>query len=46
MNKKLLSLFILAALLLALLPGTAVAAPPQAGGETYTIQADDWLSKP
>jgi len=45
MNKKLFSLFVLIALVLALLPGAVVAAPVTAGGEVYTIQADDWLSK-
>jgi basic membrane protein A len=46
MSKKLLNLWILAALVLALLPATAMAAPlAQDGGTTYTIQKDDWLSK-
>jgi ABC-type transport system substrate-binding protein len=40
------SLFVLLILILALLPATAIAAPPQAGeGTAYTVQADDWLSK-
>ena len=43
---KRLSLFILLALILALLPATVIAAPPAQGeGTAYTIQADDWLSK-
>lgn len=45
MSKKLLNLWILAALVLALLPAAALAAPlTQEGGKTYTIQKDDWLS--
>ena len=45
MSKKLLNLWILAALVLALLPAVVMAAPPaQEGGKTYTIQKDDWLS--
>ena len=42
MNKKLFSLLILVVFVLALLPATAVA---QEGGKSYTVQADDWLSK-
>jgi peptide/nickel transport system substrate-binding protein len=42
MSKKLFSLFILMALILAMLPGTAAAAGE---GTAYTVQADDWLSK-
>jgi peptide/nickel transport system substrate-binding protein len=46
MSKKLVSLLILATLVASLLPATVTAAPPvQAGGATYTIQKDDWLSK-
>ncbi len=45
MSKKLFRLLILAALILVLLPTIAVAAPPLQGGNNYTIQADDWLSK-
>ena len=46
MSKKLVSLLILAALLVSILPATVAAAPPaQEGGTTYTIQKDDWLSK-
>jgi len=46
MSKKLFSLFVLIALLVSLLPATAFAAPlRQEGGETYTVQKDDWLSK-
>ncbi len=46
MSKKIVSLLILVALAVSLLPVTVAAAPPaQAGGKTYTIQKDDWLSK-
>ncbi|MEJ2559400.1 MAG: ABC transporter substrate-binding protein [Anaerolineae bacterium] len=46
MRKKLFSLLILATLVVSLLPAAVMAAPPaQAGGKTYTIQKDDWLSK-
>jgi phosphate transport system substrate-binding protein len=46
MSKKVLSLLTLVALLFTLLPAVVVAAPPpQAGGKTYTVQKDDWLSK-
>lgn len=41
MSKKV-GLFLFLALLLALIPATALA---QDGGTAYTIQADDWLSK-
>ncbi|MBN1994699.1 MAG: ABC transporter substrate-binding protein [Anaerolineae bacterium] len=41
MSKKLFSLFLLV-LVLALLPATVAA---QGEGSTYTVQADDWLSK-
>jgi glucose/mannose transport system substrate-binding protein len=44
--KKLLSIAILIALLAAVLPASIVGAAPAAqGGEDYTVQADDWLSK-
>ncbi|MBN1220077.1 MAG: hypothetical protein JXM69_14210 [Anaerolineae bacterium] len=42
MKKKLFSILVLLALLLALLPGTAAALGE---GTAYTVQADDWLSK-
>ncbi len=45
MNKKLLSLFVLFALILTMLPAAAGAAPLGQGGSLYTIQKDDWLSK-
>ena len=45
MSKKLFGLLVLVVLVLTLLPAAAVAAPSLQGGETYTIQADDWLSK-
>jgi peptide/nickel transport system substrate-binding protein len=46
MSKKLISWLLLVALAVSLLPATVAAAPPaQAGGTTYTIQKDDWLSK-
>ncbi len=45
MSKKLFSLLILVVLVLTLLPATAIAAPPSQGGTSYTLQADDWLSK-
>ena len=46
MSKKLLNLWILAALVLALLPAAALAAPlAQDGGKTVTIQKDDSLSE-
>jgi tungstate transport system substrate-binding protein len=47
MNKKLLCLLTLVALILTMLPASlAIAAPPaQAEGKTYTVQKDDWLSK-
>jgi phosphate transport system substrate-binding protein len=45
MNKKLLSLFVLLALILTLLPTAAGAAPLSQEGSLYTIQKDDWLSK-
>jgi glucose/mannose transport system substrate-binding protein len=43
--KKFLSLAVLIALLLALVPTSLVTAAPLAQGEDYTVQADDWLSK-
>jgi tungstate transport system substrate-binding protein len=47
MNKKLFNLLSLVALVLATLtaPVAMGAPPPQAEGEVYTIQKDDWLSK-
>ncbi len=46
MSKKFLSFFVLAVLVLTMLPMAAVAAPPaQTEGTDYTVQADDWLSK-
>ncbi len=46
MTKKFVSLLILVTLVVTLFPAIVVAAPPaQAGGKTYTIQKDDWLSK-
>lgn len=41
MSKKVFSVLVLVALVIALLPGAVMAA----GGKNYTIQADDWLSK-
>ena len=43
--KKALSVLVLVTLLFAALLGVASAAPPQQGGQEYTVQADDWLSK-
>lgn len=44
--KKLLNLTLMAGLLAALMLAAPVgAAPPPQGGEDYTVQADDWLSK-
>jgi ABC-type transport system substrate-binding protein len=45
MNRNLFRLLILALLVALLVPAVAVAAPPLQGGGTYTIQADDTLSK-
>jgi peptide/nickel transport system substrate-binding protein len=46
MSKKLLNLTILVALVLAMVPGAALAAPVlQEEGESYVIQKADWLSK-
>ncbi len=42
MSKKIFSLFLLLVLVVALVPATAAA---QGEGSTYTVQADDWLSK-
>ncbi|GAB4434858.1 MAG: hypothetical protein Kow0031_16620 [Anaerolineae bacterium] len=39
------NVLILVALLTATMLGVAYAAPPQQGGQEYTVQADDWLSK-
>ncbi len=43
--KKLFNMTVALGLLLALVPITALAAPPAQGGEDYVVQADDWLSK-
>ncbi|MCB0155345.1 MAG: extracellular solute-binding protein [Anaerolineae bacterium] len=43
--KKFLSIAILFALLVAIVPASLVTAAPPAQGEDYTVQADDWLSK-
>ncbi len=44
--KKFLNIAVLIALLLAIVPASiAGAAPALQGGEDYTVQADDWLSK-
>ncbi len=43
--KKFLGIVVLLALLLAIVPATVGAAPPQQDGEDYTVQANDWLSK-
>ncbi len=45
MTKKFFSLLVVVVLILMLVPLAAVAAPPMQGGSTYTIQADDTLSK-
>jgi peptide/nickel transport system substrate-binding protein len=46
MNRRFLYLAVLLALVSALLPGAAMAAPPpQEEGQSYVIQKDDWLSK-
>ncbi len=42
MSKKVFTLFILLVLVVALVPATVAA---QGEGSTYTVQADDWLSK-
>ncbi len=42
--KKFIILAFVALLVLAI-PATTIAAPPAQGGEDYTVQADDWLSK-
>jgi iron(III) transport system substrate-binding protein len=43
--RKVLTVLSLVAVLLVTLLGVAYAAPLQQGGEEYTVQADDWLSK-
>ncbi len=43
--RKFLTVAILFALLLTIIPASLVAAAPPAQGEDYTVQADDWLSK-
>ncbi len=46
MNRKFTFIFSLLILLATLMPAAVIAAPPaQDGGEDYTVQADDWLSK-
>jgi multiple sugar transport system substrate-binding protein len=46
MSRNLLNLTILVALVFALVPGVALAAPaPQEEGQSYVIQKADWLSK-
>ena len=45
MGKKAFSVLMLVALVIALLPAVASAAPAAAEGKVYTIQKDDWLSK-
>jgi len=37
--------FLAALLVLGLLPGPALAAPPPEGQQVYVVQADDWLSR-
>jgi len=43
--RKFLTITILFALLVVVLPASLVSAAPRAQGEDYTVQADDWLSK-
>ena len=43
--RRVLTVLCLVTVLLATLLGVAYAAPLQQGGEEYTVQADDWLSK-
>ncbi|MBN1221135.1 MAG: phosphate/phosphite/phosphonate ABC transporter substrate-binding protein [Anaerolineae bacterium] len=43
--RRLIGSLLLLVLLLTLISSVAVAAPPAQEGQTYTIQADDWLSK-
>lgn len=43
--RKVIVSVVLVALLCTLVGGTVLAAPPAQGGQTYTVQADDWLSK-
>jgi hypothetical protein len=43
--KKFLTITLLLALFVTVVPASFVAAAPPAQGEDYTVQADDWLSK-
>ena len=43
--RRLISSLLLLVLLLTVVSSVAVAAPPAQEGETYVVQADDWLSK-
>jgi glucose/mannose transport system substrate-binding protein len=43
--KKYISIVVLFAVLVALVPASLVSAAPLAQGEDYVVQADDWLSK-
>ncbi len=43
--RRALNVLFLVTLLTATMLGVAYAAPPQQGGQEYTVQADDWLSK-
>ena len=43
--KKYISIAVLLALLVAVVPASMVGATPAFQGEDYTVQADDWLSK-
>ena len=43
--KKFVSIAVLIAVLVALVPASMVGATPAFQGEDYTVQADDWLSK-
>jgi len=46
MNRKFTFIFSLLILLATFMPAAIIAAPPaQDGGQEYTVQADDWLSK-
>jgi len=45
MGKRVLSILMVLAFVLTLLPAVAAAAPAAAEGKVYTVQKDDWLSK-
>jgi branched-chain amino acid transport system substrate-binding protein len=45
MKKKLLVLFMVIAMLSAMVPAVSAAPPPQDSGQDYVVVADDWLSK-